>query len=206
MNENFRLPIRNKIEAPMQASKWLKCPVLLDIDEMKALFDHLGNFYIVRTSGILPIGHETISKEEFLDCYASYIESLKKGVLPNDKRINSYFTSVFTRTAEALYATLVDPQRQMVQVDQPVVQLQNHRFVCGEDKKFHSMVFGLNSIYWGLQFSYPQLYQDKNLQVFKVNESSEFPNTTLFKLIQRWMREHTKPTPCLLYTSDAADD
>jgi len=192
------IPLKAKIDAPMQASKWLESRVLLDPDEMEALFKFLGHFYIIQTTGLMPIGSERISQEEFLDCYFNYIESLKFGKMPTDLRINSYFSSIFTVTPQALYAVHVDETKQMVKVEMPVMQLQNHRFICGSDKKFHSMVFGSNSIYWGIQFSYPQLYQNKEMQVLKVGESPEFPSTRLFKSLQRWVREHTRPTPFLI--------
>jgi hypothetical protein len=59
------------------------------------------------------------------------------------------------------------------------------------------MVFGINSISWGIQFSYPQLYQDENCQIQVVKPGPEFPNTVLFQKMQRWIRQHTIPTPFL---------
>jgi len=198
MNVNFDIPVYDKIEAPMQASKWLKLPVLLDSHEMEALFKYLGEFFIVQTSGIMPLGKELISKEEFLDCYFKYVMSLKNGEIPKDPRINTYFTAVFSISPHALYKVRIDSARQMVQVKLPILQLQNHRFICGTDKKFHSMIFGPQSISWGIQFSYPQLYQNKEMQALKVGEGADFPNTQLFKALQRWIRENTRPTPFII--------
>src|SRR5262249_6774145 len=62
--------------------------------------------------------------------------------------------------------------------------------------KFHSKVFGESCINWGIQFSYPQLFSDPNTkEVLRVTEGTLFPNTALFKTLQRWIRSHTIPTP-----------
>ena len=56
------------------------------------------------------------------------------------------------------------------------------------------MTFGINSIQWGIQFSFPYLFQNVNMEVIKVREGALFPNASLFKQIQKWMRYHTSPT------------
>lgn len=190
-----KLQVRAQLSPPMQVSKWLKVPLLLDIHEMEALFDFLGDFYIIQTSGLMPIGSEIISKDAFLDCYFHYVHSLKQGLIPTDKRLNTFFSAIFTVDINALYTVQVKESKQMVGIEKPVIQLQNHRFICGQDKKFHSMVFGPNSIYWGIQFSYPQLFQNIQLEVSKVNDQEDFPNTKFFKSMQKWVREYTSATP-----------
>lgn len=189
------LSIRTKMEPPLQVSKWLKCPLLIDEVEMEALLKALKPFEIYIASGIIPIGTGLIEQEEFLDCYKNYINALKNGRMPGDERMTRYFSSVFTRAREALYAFHLDDSRQMIKVDRPVVQLQTHRFMYGADRKFRSMVLGQGSIHWGIQFSYPQLYQNKEMQVMNVREGDDFPNTALFKTLQRWVRENTVATP-----------
>ena len=58
------------------------------------------------------------------------------------------------------------------------------------------MVMTKDSVHWGIQFSYPQIFEDpKTHQYFKVNESSDFPNTALFKNVIRYIRSHTVPPP-----------
>jgi hypothetical protein len=79
----------------------------------------------------------------------------------------------------------------------PVIQLQAHHFFYSTlDKKFHPMVLSQESVTWGLQFAYPQLYQDpKTRQVIKVTDSAEFPNSALFSQFSKWIRNATLPTP-----------
>ena len=96
-----------------------------------------------------------------------------------------------------VYTVPVDGDRQIIKVKKPVIQMQAHRIGYSSlDGKFRPMVMGKESISWGIQFSYPQIYEDSG-KVVKVNESDQFPNTARFKKMQRWMRRHTIPTPFL---------
>lgn len=193
------LPVKPAVEPPIQASKWLTCPVLLDVDEMYALLDSLGDFWIFPISGILPKGQSETSKAQFIEEYRSYIEPLKNGRLPDEKLFRTTFSSAFTASLEALYIVYLSEKEQLIKIGKPVIQLQHHKFTFSHiDGKFRSMVYGANSIFWGLQFSYPQLYQDARiLEVKQVIDSAEFPNTALFKTLQRWVRHNTIPTPFL---------
>ena len=77
-----------------------------------------------------------------------------------------------------------------------MIQLQAHRFDYSPlDGKFRTMILGYDSVHWGLQFSYPHLFQNEKLEVLTVNESEQFPNSALFKKLQRWVRAHTLATP-----------
>jgi hypothetical protein len=195
----FNLRECSQARAPLQASKWLYCPLLIDLEEMKNLFKTLGPFYLVLASGVTKEGEGFITHEQFLDCYAVYIEALKAGSLPDDSRIRPYFTSVLTCSLDPLYRVPLADRQQLIKIDKPVIQLQGHKFnYSTADGKFRSMVFGQASIFWGIQFSYPQLYQDENFVVKAVKEGDEFPNTALFKKLQKWVRVNTVPTPFIV--------
>ncbi len=187
-------------QLPLEASKWLKIQVLIDADEMRHLLVSLGNFSIFLTSGVSPEGKETLSHEEFLKVYSHYVEQLQSEQVPDETSFRREFSSVFTLTPEALYALPVGTNQNLIRVSKPCVQLQNHRMhYSREEGKFHTMVFGLDSIYWGIQFSYPQLYRNpESKQVEKVADSSLFPNTLLFRKLQQWVRQNTIPTPFLI--------
>ncbi len=191
-----QLPLKSSPGPSLQASKWQKIPVLLDDEEMRALFHALGTFWIVQVSGLIPNGQEIIPQDAFLDVYHHYLSALKQGETPQDPRLRAYFSSVLTVDLEALYAVQVKPDQRLVKVEKPVIQLQAHRFDYSlADQTFRSMVMGADSIQWGIQFAYPHLYQDTQLHVMTVRENEQFPNTALFKRLQRWMREQTIATP-----------
>jgi hypothetical protein len=187
-------------KVPMEASKWLDCQVLVDADEMRTLFAALEPFYIYQSSSVMPLGEGGVSHAEFLKCYSDYVSPLQNGQLPEESAYRSLFSSVFTVIPEALYAVAVGNEQQVIRISQPVVQLQAHRMdYSPADGKFHSMTFGVDSIVWGMQFSYPQLFRDPTTkQVEQVNDSPRFPNTQLFRNLQRWVRHHTVPTPILV--------
>ena len=190
------LSYRSTVGPPFQASKWQKIPLLIDEDEMSALFLILEPFFIFQTSGLISIGEERISLSAFLEVYREYILSLKRGELPSDSRMRAYFSSVWTTSFASLYAVPVNETQCLVKVRQPVIQLQGHRFDYSfADHTFRSMVMGYESIYWGIQLSYPHLFQDENMEVYPVREGEQFPNTALFKKVQQWTRENTIATP-----------
>ncbi len=195
----LRISLPN-LEQPMEASKWLKVQLLAETAELKALFDAIGPFEIFLAGAIVPSGQGLVPQDEFLKIYANYIDALKKGQLPDESAYKSYFSGVLTRTRDPLYALPVGEGKQLIRIARPVIQMQAHAMDYSvHDDKFRPMVFGLDSITWGLQFSYPQLYMDgRTKEAFAVVESDEFPNTHLFHQLQRWMRQNTIPTPFLV--------
>lgn len=190
------LPLRSEISPPFQASKWIKLQVLIDENEMKQLLSSLGNFWIVQTSGMIRKGEEIISHENFLNIYHDYVVKLKTGALEVDSKMRSYFSSAFTSSLDALYASPIKEHFYLVKVQQPVIQLQMHRFDYSTmSESFHSMIMSNDSVHWGLQFGYPHLYQDVDHKVYSVKDEAMFPNNSLFKNLQYWVRHHTIATP-----------
>lgn len=193
------LPSKDKAGLALQASKWLKLPVLVDENEMAALLAALGEYWMFTIGGVIPQGSGCLSQQEFLHAYQEYVQLLKKGKKPEDRAFKRIFSSVFTCSLDALYTVPLPNQQQLIKIDKPVVQLQMHRFDYSSiDGKFRSMVLGPDSISWGIQFSYPQLYQDEQMQIKQVKDEKEFPNTSLFRRLQQWVRHHTIATPFLV--------
>lgn len=187
-------------ESPMQASKWLQIQALIDAEEMRALFDHLGDFAIYLAGSLTTRDAGSLSKSQFLTVYEKYAAALKNGQIPDAGEFRAVFSAVFSLSPQLLYAIPVENGKQLIRVSRPVVQLQAHSMdYTIYDEKFRPMVFGLDSILWGLQFSYPQLYLDPaTKEVLQVNESDFFPNTRLFRDLQKWIRHQTIPTPFLV--------
>lgn len=187
-------------ETSMQASKWLACQILIDDAEMQSLFTALPQFEIYLTSCVIKRDQGLISHQEFLQTYSKYIAELKNGQMPDDSTFRHLFSAVFTVTPNALYSVLVDNDQHLIRVSQPTVQLQPHKMGYSKaDEKFRSKTFGSDSISWGIQFSYPQLYKDHITQeIMEVGIDPHFPNTQLFRDIQRWVRYNTIPTPIVV--------
>lgn len=185
----------------MEASKWLEIQVLLSADEMETLFTHLnsalGTFHIYLTGVVTPMGEGEVAQGDFLAGYRRYSTALQSGQLPGEGEYRALFSSVFSLSPDQLSILKVRDDRQLRRLVKPAVQLQPHSMgYSQEDGKFYSMVYGPDSIVWGVQFSYPQLFLDpSSKEILKVIEGPAFPNTALFRHIQRWVRHHTIPTP-----------
>lgn len=184
-------------EGYFQVSKWLSLQLLLDVHEMQNLLEELGEFYICPIGQIYSLGEETISKENFLKCYAAYIEGIKAGKLIDESLYRTCFSSVFTKSLDHLYRAEIAKDHHLLRISKPVLQLQTHRMHYSKlDGKFRPMIFGSDSIMWGIQFSYPQIFQDnRTKEILNVLNHPEFPNSGLYHTLQKWVRKNTIPTP-----------
>lgn len=194
--ESLKLEIR-PAQGALQASKWLQLQMLISAEELRELFEELGPLYLVKNSAIAPMEELILTREQFLERYASYIAALMRGELPDLKSYRRSFTLIATEALDALFANRVEEERYLVKVARPIVQIQAHAIHYSKlEKKFRSMVFGPDSITWGLQFSYPQIYQDpETMRIEKANEEGGCRNAALFRSIQKWTRGATEPTP-----------
>lgn len=186
-------------ETAFQASKWLKIPVLLDGEEMAELFRELGDFLIFMTSSVTKCGEGMPSHAEFLDRYHAYVEALKIGKNSPEAQFRPFFSSCFTVSSDHLCLAHAGENKQLIRIAKPVIQLQAHLMDYSPmDKKFRSMMFG-SSISWGIQFSYPQIFQNpQTKQVDQVLKHADYPNGSLFRVLQKWIREHTIAVPFLV--------
>jgi hypothetical protein len=196
----MQTPIRissPKLEGILQVSKWIKMQVLLDGSEMEELLNALGSVYFVVVSEPVKSEQGIISKESFLEKYTDYIYLLKRGEMPPPEEFRRFFSCALSSTLAPFYAIAAGNEKFLIKPVKPVIQLQAHHFFYSDlDGKFHPMVLSPESISWGVQISYPQLYQDPTTrQVVKIIDSGDFPNTALFTQLIRWMRSNTLPTP-----------
>lgn len=177
-------------EGVYQGSKYLKFQVLCDEEELSALFQI--PFQIYPLTGL--VDGNAIDKKVFLKEYGSWIEDLKKGKVPSDAALRRMLACAFSAEEEALWKQEVPGKKFIIKFSKPVVQVQAHFFTYSPlDGVFRPMTMGKESIFWGLQFSYPQIYQEpKTMELKEVEES---PNSDLFQSIKQWVRNTTLPTP-----------
>ncbi|HSX11012.1 MAG TPA: hypothetical protein VLF94_04785 [Chlamydiales bacterium] len=180
-------------EGVYQGSKYLKYQVLCDADELRALID--GSFPIYPLTGL--VDGEPIDPAFFIAEYRFWIEELKRGRVPEDARLRRLLAAAFTVETDALWKQEVPGNRFLVKMARPVVQVQAHFFTYSPiDAVFRPMSMGAGSIFWGLQFSFPQIYQDpKTMEFLEVDES---PNVELFQKIKQWVRDATRATPFIV--------
>ena len=184
-----------KEEGVMHASKWLTAAALLDAEEMRALFVHLGDFSIFVGSQPVSVEEGVLTRDAFLDLYAAYVEKVQQGVVVPPGPFRRAFSSFFTTESDLLYAFPVGGQRFLIKAIRPVLQLQAHHFYVSKvDAQVYSMVLSEQSVTWGIQFSYPALYQDpKTHQMIKTTGGDPLPNAALFFRLMQWMRRETVP-------------
>ncbi|NGX26847.1 MAG: hypothetical protein K940chlam6_00772 [Chlamydiae bacterium] len=179
-------------EGILQVSKSRKLPILLDVSEMRALFEMLSPFWIYDVSRPVDLEEAEIAPEAFLEGYARYVKGIQEGALIDENL--PFFSAIFTTTKEILYAMPLSNGKNLIKSRLPVIQLQRHHFIYSDT--FHSGVMGKESITWGIQFSYPQLFLDpKTKAIGKVEKNEKFPNTEFFHRLTKWVRDHTRATP-----------
>ncbi|MFY7843017.1 MAG: CinA family protein [Rhabdochlamydiaceae bacterium] len=182
-------------EGRYSVSKWLKYHVLLDEEELKGLIENLPSFRYYKTGQVLPIEESTGSSSEFLDKYRLYIRDL---IHPSFSKQD--LTCVWSVSSEALYSIKVKENKVILRPKQPVLQIQNHQFLYSSlDRSFRSMINSLDSIPFGIEISYPQIFEDPHSHEFiKVRSHNGFENNRLFSQLSHWIRHHTVPMCVIL--------
>lgn len=177
----------------LEASKWLTLRLLVDPSEIKALILPLKSLLICNVSECVPKEQALLSPEAFLRSYENYVRELQEKKRPDRSTLRPFFSSAWTTSSQALIATPVPPDRLMLRPILPVVQLCAHFFLfSSKSKKFHSMVHGKETVPWGLQFSYPQLYAQSGELIYTL-KNQELANNALFSSIKKWVRDETRP-------------
>jgi hypothetical protein len=185
-------------EGKFSVSKWLKHQVLLDIAEMEELCRHLVPFAFYNVSEITSLDDLQLPLEQFLKSYQEYIEILKAGKIPFDRRLQRHLSCALSSDENALYAHSVS-EKYMAKPIKPLVQMQQHRFFPSKTAgTINPMVMSRESVHWGVQLSYPQIFFDGANGVYsKVSNEQQFPNTALFTKCVKWLRSNTVPTTFL---------
>lgn len=179
-------------EGTFQASKWLKFQVLCDAAELRDLWSRLTPFAIYPLTGIG--AGEPLDPDFFAAEYSSWIEGLKQGVVPTDAQLRRILACALSDDRSALWLQEIPGKGFLVKIRKPLVQVQAHSFSYSAlDGVFRPMSMGPHSIFWGLQFSFPQIYQEGASMEMRETEENR-----LFEEIRLWVRNATRPTPFLV--------
>lgn len=155
----------------------------------------LPPFQFYRIGALLEKGEATrYGIEVVCDAYQRRLQNLKKG------EESKSFVWAMSTTPDAFSFQEIEGGKLLVRPMLPVVQLNPHALVYSSDEAvFRSSNYGVDQIDWGVQFSYPQLYQDpETKEILSTKDPERFPNTPLFRTLQKWVRHHTRPTPFLV--------
>lgn len=186
-------------DPPLQASKWHRLQVLLAPEELAELLADLEDPVILLAGRFYPKTNYPQHRQLFLSHYDAYIASLSRGELPNEEKCRQYFSAVLSRDCSPLYLLEGNTDEGLLRMTLPTIQVQHHNFDYSPlDNEIRSMVYGHDTVSWGLQFSYPQLYlHPTTKEICQTNEETT-GNVTLFKQLQRWIRHYTLPTTFLV--------
>jgi hypothetical protein len=182
-------------EGIFRASKWLKHAALLSVEEMQSFLSVLDSFFLVPASGLLSKASWKVSEPEFLRQYEEYIDWMKLHATLPPMPLRRFFSLMLSTSLKTFYAVEVPDEKIAIKPSLPVIQIQlYHCFFSPFDHQIRSMVASPESFAWGLQFSYPQIYEHpKTHQFAKVLLEEGFPNSKPFKEMVSWLRKNTKP-------------
>jgi hypothetical protein len=172
-----------------KVSKWLSLAFLVDSEEFNHFLDEMGDVKFFRTGEILT-SLEPKTKKEFSTHYDRYLKSLETDVSEKLEPL------LMTYDENDVYGLQVGQDKYLIYPKSPVIQIREHQFTLTIDDRIQPMVFGKDSIRWGLIFSYPQIFYDPiEKKIVQVLKDLDSPNTEGFKNLQKWVRENTKPSP-----------
>jgi hypothetical protein len=179
-----------KVEGLFQAAKWVKIQALVDEEELSHLLRSLEPFAIYPLAGSLAIEDFPMPKEAYLSAYRGWIEGLKKGNIPTD--FGCLNATMWARSSDSLWLQEFPGKRYAARPREPFLQVQVHQMGYSlVDKVFRSMSLTQDSIFWGLQFSFPQVFEHPEKGFLE----TDLTNADLFQIVRKWSRNYTIATP-----------
>ncbi len=176
-------------EGVYQGAKWLKFQVLCEERELRELFSTLAPFSLFPLTGLCD--GKPIAEEVFLETYGAWVNLLRKGIVPPERAVRTFLAAALSPDLEALWLQEVPNKGYLVRVAKPLLQMQSAWFsYSSSDGQFRPMTLGAGAIFWGLQFSYPQVYQEA-----KTGEIKEIGKNPFFAKLRPWIRQWTRPVP-----------
>lgn len=183
-------------EGPLQVSKWISLDILISPSELQQLLESIPEGKIYMGNGLCQKGMGEISKENFQSHYKVYCQAIRDPSKPDLSRFRRDFGFFLSTDSEILYSMPVSDSQHLIKAIKPVIQFQAHFFSFSQhDQKVRSMSMGQDSIPWGLQISYPMIFQHpKSGEIHQVRNEEGFPNSKAFHHIQKWVRKNSKAT------------
>lgn len=177
-------------EGPFLASKWNKQIAFLDPTELKELFSHLSPFSIHPLGKVVEKEQSEISLEAFIDSYTGLIDRLKIQGFLQKEDFKAFDAFAISCKKDAFYLLEIK-NGYLIKPRAPHIMIRPHFFDYSD--RFRSGVLGLNSLFWGLEFSFPHIFQDpKTKKIEKVSVLSE--NSILFTKIRKYLRKISNST------------
>lgn len=179
-------------------SRWQRHAFLLHPDEMGALFEQLSPFSIYQVSSVVDVGQELIAPSFFLSQYASYFSTFLENEQLDLAPYRALFSSAWVREQSSVSLVEVKGERRLVRPLLPVIQLQAHQFYYDPGQgKFFSMPLGKGNRSWGIQASFPYIFQrGAEGKIEEVDKAH--PEYALYTTLARFLRKETTPAPFMV--------
>lgn len=186
-------------EGLYQGSKWLKFQILCDEKELASFFDRLDFPYAL--FHLTGVGEKNeVPVASFLEEWKRWIDGLQEGKVPSSEQLQRFFAMAVIDDPACLWRQKVEGKGYLLKQRLPVLLLQSHFFsYSAADETIHPMILGKESIFWGLQFSWPQIYQDPQTMEFLQTKK-----TALFEAVKNFIKESSRPTPFLIQKEDGS--
>lgn len=189
-----------KNERSAQASKWMHVRALLDVSELQELLMQSVPCFLVNIASVCSKDQMLTTSEQLINIYAGYIAALQQGDRQHIQSYKKQLCFALSKTLDIFYLMQLQAEKFLIKPKIPAIRMQQFHFHYIADQDDFVTTYNLDhSISWGLEWSFPQFYQDPEtylpVEIFK---DSTHPNTQLFKSIQKWMRDHTLPVPFLI--------
>ncbi len=180
----FPFPMKSKAAGPLLASKYLKIAALLSLEEMEEVVS--GGVFFADISSLI-VGKARFDKAALLEKYAFYLSQLK--VRDKVETLGCYAIS---DCAEAFYGIDVGKGRIKLCSHKPSIQVRSFAFaVC--EKQLISHAFGKKSVAFGVEFSFPRVYQDASGEIQDAVKVETYPNYPLARNMFRLLRALSLP-------------
>lgn len=181
-------------EGEYKCSKWQTLAILFSKEELESLLSSLGECFFLPVAEPVIEGEECVSGNKIIKLYEEYLSWIRKTEELPPAEVRRFFSLGLTSSLDDVYVVPVGKDKVFVRPKRPIIQLQLYRCYLAPDGVFHPMILHPDSFSFGLQFAYPQIYEDpKTHQFHKVFLEEGFSNTQLYKKVVAWSRENTKP-------------
>ena len=180
----------------MNASKWLRFALLVDVSELQTLLESLGPVHLINLSPVHSEQDLFMTKEQLLVQYQDYIDQIKAGKSIDHAHRQKAFALHMSYDVSSCYQIVLKEGALFYAKERaPGVRLKLHNFSWdGENRQTHSNVHAKNGITWGLEFAYPQIFASSiDEEVVYVLKSDGMPNNALFQTVKKWVRQRSKP-------------
>lgn len=184
-----------KAPPSLKISKIIKIPIFLEPSEFKSFILYIleasPEAILFDTQKVLLCNEGLHPLTDLIDSYYEYITAL----LRNEAYSSPLFSYALSETDTIFASLALSDNRQLIRTLKPPIQLQPHSFYySAESQNFYSMVFGEQSLSFGVQISYPLLYQDpESGEAIEIQKAASFPNFALFQKIRFYIRHNTVP-------------